>query len=234
MVLLRKSYKDGVKLRSAGCGAAVCRPSRPLGRLLPTERHATGGLRWSAAPLVGRYSSSSGGDSLTCWLLTRCQPFSALKEGTAIQVVHDNAPSADRIVCRGRAGEQVAPPRGSVSDGRQPTERDIQAAAVGGPVTSQGGVWIRLASSRSSRRTWPAHCLLCQFGLVRLVSAGRRADAARLGRLREGPLGPTPAGPSAAAAPCWGARPQAKTPGVSGARAVGGPWPLPAGLRAAR
>jgi hypothetical protein len=44
-----------------------------------------------------------------------------LKEGAAIQVVHGNAPSADRIVCRGRAGEQIAPPRGSVSDGRQPT-----------------------------------------------------------------------------------------------------------------
>jgi len=233
MVLLRKSYKDGVKLRSAGCGAAVCRPSRPLGRLLPTERHATGGLRWSAAPLVGRYSSSSGGDSLTCWLLTRCQPFSALKEGTAIQVVHDNAPSADRIVCRGRAGEQVAPPRGSVSDGRQPTEREIQAAAVGGPATSQGGIWIRIASSRSSRRTWPAHCLFCQFGLARLVSAGRRADAARLGRRREGHRAqlrrdPRPL-PQRAGSPT-----QAKTPGVSGARAVGGPWPLPAGLRAAR
>jgi hypothetical protein len=26
VVLLRESYKDGVKLRSASCGAAVCRP----------------------------------------------------------------------------------------------------------------------------------------------------------------------------------------------------------------
>ena len=58
-----------------------------------------------------------------------------------------NAPSADRIVCRGRVGECVAPPRASVSDGRQPTERDIKAAAAGGPATSQGGIWIRIASS---------------------------------------------------------------------------------------
>ena len=121
-----------------------------------------------------------------------------------------NAPSADRIVCRGRAGERVAPPRASVSDSRQPTEREIEAAAVGGPATSQGEVWIRTASSRSSRRTWPAHCPFCQFGLACLVPAGRRADAARLGRPREGPLGPTSAGPSAAAAACWGARYQAK------------------------
>jgi hypothetical protein len=69
---------------------------------------------------------------------------------------------------------------------------------------------------RSSRRTWPAHCLFCQVGLARLVSAGRRADAASLGRRREGPLGPTWAGPSAAAAPCWEARPQAKTRCVRG------------------
>jgi hypothetical protein len=84
--------------------------------------------------------------------------------------VHDNAPSADRIVCRGRAGERVAPPRASVSDGRQPTEREA-AAAVGGPATGQGGVWIRIASSRSSRRTrasalsvvpvWPGGPCVC-------------------------------------------------------------------------
>jgi hypothetical protein len=141
-------------------------------------------------------------------VVDQVQALQSLKEGAAIQVVHGNAPSADQIVCRGRVGERVAPPRGTVSDGRQPTERDIQAAAVGGPAASQGGVWIRIASSRSSRRTWPAHCLSCQFGLARLVSAGRRADAARLGRRREGPLGPTSAGPLAAAASCWGARPK--------------------------
>jgi hypothetical protein len=66
--------------------------------------------------------------------------------------LHDSAPSADRIVCRGRAGEHIAPPRASVSDGRQPTERE-EAAAVDGPATSQGGGGIRIASSRSSRRT---------------------------------------------------------------------------------
>jgi hypothetical protein len=71
----------------------------------------------------------------------------------------------------------------------------------------------------------PAHGPFCQFGLARLVPAGRRADAARLERRREGPLGPTSAGPTAATAPCWGARHQAKTPGASGARALGGAWP---------
>src|SRR5512132_3219681 len=64
-----------------------------------------------------------------------------------VEPVNDNAPSADRILCRGRAGEQVAPPRASVLDGRQPTEREVKAAAGGGPATSQGGVWIRIASS---------------------------------------------------------------------------------------
>jgi hypothetical protein len=116
---------------------------------------------------------------------------------------NNNAPSADRIVCRGRAGN--AAPRASVLDGRQPTEREVEAAATGGPATRQGSVSIRIASSRSNRRTWPAHCLLCQFGLARLVSAGRRADAATLGHPRKGPLGPTSRGPSAVTAECWGA-----------------------------
>jgi hypothetical protein len=75
------------------------------------------------------------------------------------RAVNDNAPPADRIVCRGRAGEQIAPPRASVSENRQPTERDIEAAAGGGPATSQGGIWIRIASSRSHRQSWPAHFL---------------------------------------------------------------------------
>jgi hypothetical protein len=47
---------------------------------------------------------------------------------------------------------------GPSRNGRQPTEREVEAAAVGGPATSQGGVWIRIASSRSSRRT-PASAL---------------------------------------------------------------------------
>ena len=117
----------------------------------------------------------------------------------AADCANDNAPSADRIVCRGRAGERVAPPRVSISDSRQPTEREVEAAVIGGPATSQGGISIRIASFRSSRRTWPAHCLLCQFGLARLVSAGRRADAPRLGRPLQGPLVPTSTGPSAVA-----------------------------------
>jgi hypothetical protein len=103
---------------------------------------------------------------------------------------NDNAPSADRIVCRGRAGEWVAPPRVSVSDSRQPTKREVEAAVIGGPATSQSGLSIRIASSQSNRRTWPAHCLLCQFGLARLVSAGRRADAPRSGRPPPGAISP--------------------------------------------
>jgi hypothetical protein len=74
---------------------------------------------------------------------------------------------------------------------------------------------------------WPAHGLLYQFGLPRLVSAGRRADAARLGRRRKGPLGPTSAGPSAAAAPCWRARPK-RGAGAAGASALDGAWHLSA------
>jgi hypothetical protein len=112
---------------------------------------------------------------------------------------NDNAPSADRIVCRGRAGEWVAPPRVSISDSRQPTKREVEAAVIGGPAASQGGISIRIASSQSNRRTWPAHCLLCQFGLARLVSAGRRPDAPRSGCPRQGPLVPTSTGPLAVA-----------------------------------
>ena len=70
---------------------------------------------------------------------------------------------------------------------------------------------------------------LSQFGLARLVSAGRRADAARLGGLREGPLGPTIAGPLAAAAEGWRAATQAEIPWcVSGLELLGGVWPPPA------
>jgi hypothetical protein len=50
-------------------------------------------------------------------------------------------------------------------------------------------------------------------GLARHVSAGRRAELATPGDRREGPLGPTLAGPPAAAAPCWSA-----TPGKAPAR----------------
>jgi hypothetical protein len=129
--------------------------------------------------------------------------------------VNDNAPSADRILCRGRAGERVAPPRASVSDGRQPTEREVEAAVVGGLPTSQGRVWIRIASSGRADEPGQRTVSSCQFGLAGLVSAGRRADAARLGGLRQGPLGPTSAGPSAAAAQAWRRQPQVETTGAS-------------------
>jgi hypothetical protein len=69
---------------------------------------------------------------------------------------------------------------------------------------------------------------LSQFGLVRFVSAGRRADAARLRRHRQGPLGPTSAGPSAAAAPCWERDPKRRSGTSRAARAGGGAGHLPA------
>ena len=134
---------------------------------------------------------------------------------------NDNAPSADRIVCHCRAGKCRAATSVRILDGRQPTEREVEAAAMGGPATKQGGVSIRIASSRSNRRTWPAHCLRCQFGLACLVSAGRRADAATLGRPRQGSLVPTSAGPPAVAAECWGAvTPSEEPPVRPGARAL--------------
>src|SRR5919112_683712 len=76
-----------------------------------------------------------------------------------IERANDNAQPADRIVSRGRAGERGTPPRASVSDSRQPTEREAEAAAIGGLATWSGGVSIRIPSSRSNRRTWPAHSL---------------------------------------------------------------------------
>jgi hypothetical protein len=113
------------------------------------------------------------------------------------------------------------PPRASVSDGRQPTERE-EAAAVGGPATSQGGVWIRIASSRSSRRTRPAHCL---FASLARRAVCLLADAQMLPEWDgsgEGPLGPTLAGPSAAAASSCQEQDSKPGAGASGARTVDG------------
>jgi hypothetical protein len=177
-----------------------------------------GWLSAASAPIPGVGSAAS------CGRLPNSKTARELPTFSWRRARKRNAPSADRIVCRGRAGERVAPPRASVSDGRQPTERDIEAAATGGPATSQGGVWIRITSSGRADEPGPAHGPFCQFGLARLVSAGRRADAARLERRREGPLGPTSAGPTAAAAPCWGTRHQPKA-SASGARPLGGAWP---------
>jgi hypothetical protein len=107
---------------------------------------------------------------------------------------NDNAPSADRIVCRGRAGKCVAPPRASVLDGRQPTEREVEAAATGGPATTQGGVSIRIASFRSNRRTlgqrtvsvaslaWRALCLLADAQMLPRLDAPGRGHWAQLPR----------------------------------------------------
>jgi len=107
--------------------------------------------------------------------------------------VNDNAPSADRIVCRGRAGEHIAPPRASVSDSRQPTEWEIEAAATGGPATSQGGVWIRIASSgradepgqrtvSSASLAWRALCLLADAQMLPPWEAHGRGHWAQLPR----------------------------------------------------
>lgn len=109
-----------------------------------------------------------------------------------VEPVNDIAPSADRIVCRGRAGEGVAPPRASVSDGRQPTERE-EAAAGGGPATSQGGVWIRIASSgradepgqrtvSSASLAWRALCLLADAPMLPGRDAAARGHWAQLRR----------------------------------------------------
>jgi hypothetical protein len=128
--------------------------------------------------------------------------------------------SADRIVCRGRAGERVTPARASVSDSRQPTERDIEAAAVGGPATSQGGVRIRIASSRSHRQSWPAHCLfaslawraLCLLADAPTLPGWDTVARCHWTQLRRDPRPlPQKAGQR---------RPQAKTPGASGAHAL--------------
>jgi hypothetical protein len=109
-----------------------------------------------------------------------------------VEAGNDNAPSADRIVCRGRAGARVAPPRASVLDGRQPTERE-EAAAVGGSATSQGGVWIRIASSGradvAGQRTvsfaslaWRAVCLLADAPMLPGWDASGRGHWAQLRR----------------------------------------------------
>jgi hypothetical protein len=115
---------------------------------------------------------------------------------------NDNAPSADRILCRGRAASGSRRHEGSSgmvvsrrSRALRPPRRAarLQARMGSGSASPPRAEPTVLASPRS----------LSQFGLVRLVAAGRRADAARLGGLREGPLGPTSAGPLAAAAEGW-------------------------------
>jgi hypothetical protein len=112
---------------------------------------------------------------------------------------NDNAPSADQIVSPGRAGERIAPPRASVSDSRQPTKREVEAAAIGGLATRSGGVSIRIASSRSNRRTWPAHSLPASLAWRACVCWPTRR-CCRVGRRPVGPMGPTSVGLSAAAA----------------------------------
>jgi hypothetical protein len=106
---------------------------------------------------------------------------------------NDNAPSAARILCRGRAGEAVAAATRVLLDGRQPTEREAEAAAVGGPATSQGGVWIRIASSGCAdvpgQRTvsvaslaWRAWCLLADAPMLPGWDGSGRGHWAQLRR----------------------------------------------------
>jgi hypothetical protein len=79
-----------------------------------------------------------------------------------------------------------------LSDSRQPTERE-EAAAVGGPATSQGGVWIRIASSgradEPGQRTvscaslaWRALCLLADAPMLPACEAHGRGHWAQLRR----------------------------------------------------
>src|SRR5215207_4125059 len=68
----------------------------------------------------------------------------------------------------------------------------------------------------------------CQFGLARLVSAGRRPDAAILGRLGKGQLVPTSTESSGVAAACSGAvTPSQQSPARPGACAIGVGAPAP-------
>ena len=80
-----------------------------------------------------------------------------------------------------------------LSDGRQPTERDIEAAAVGEPATSQGGIWIRIASSgradepgqrtvSSARLAWRALCLLADAPMLPAWDTSGRGHWAQLRR----------------------------------------------------
>jgi hypothetical protein len=81
-----------------------------------------------------------------------------------VEPVDDNAPSADRIVCRGRAGEQVAPPRASVwvvvsrrsgNSGPPRWAARLQARVGSGSASPPPLEPTNLASARSLVPVWP-------------------------------------------------------------------------------
>ena len=96
---------------------------------------------------------------------------------------------------------------------------------MGGPATSQGGVWIRIASSQSHRQSWPAHglspslawCALCLLADAPMLPGW---DAAARGHWVQLPRDPRPLPQKAGER-----RPQAKTPGPSGGSCSCGTWP---------
>jgi hypothetical protein len=76
-------------------------------------------------------------------------------------------------------------------NGRQPTEREVEAAAVGGPATNQGRIWIRIASSgradehgqrtvSSASLAWRALCLLADAPMLPGWDASGRGHWAQL------------------------------------------------------
>jgi hypothetical protein len=80
---------------------------------------------------------------------------------------------------------------GPSRNGRQPTEREVEAAAVGGPATSQGRIWIRIASSgradepgqrtvSSASLAWRALCLLADAPMLPGWDASGRGHWAQL------------------------------------------------------
>ena len=112
-----------------------------------------------------------------------------------------------------------------LSEGRQPTERDIEAAAVGEPATSQGGIWIRIASFRSSRRTRASARSLLPVWPGAPCACWPTRRCCQVGTPPPGAIGPNFRGTHGCCRTVLGAQPQAKTPGASGACPLGGAWP---------
>src|SRR5512132_225269 len=144
-----------------------------------------------------------------------------------VEPVNDNAPSADRILCRGRAGEQVAPPRASVSDGRQPTERGSQGRRWGRPGYKPG--WgldphrlLPVAPTNLGQRT--VSCASLAWRALWLL-----ADVPMLpgcGTSPVGAIGPNFGGTLGRCRSVLGsATPSEEPVRPGGAGAVGGAWP---------
>jgi hypothetical protein len=72
---------------------------------------------------------------------------------------------------------------------------------------------------------WPAHCLVCQFGLAGLVSAGRRARCCQVGTPPGGAIGPNFGGTLGRCRTVLGSATPSQDPWCVRACAVGGAWP---------